>query len=69
MEGIGWDGAGLRRVYSLRILLSPQVSAHCCCPSLRILVVYICAMDTFVHCYRLIGLRSITYASQRWTVP
>jgi hypothetical protein len=41
MEGIWWDSSGLRRVYS--ILLSPQVSAHCCCPSLRILVVYVCS--------------------------
>jgi hypothetical protein len=55
MKGIGWDGSGLRRVYSILILLSPQVSAHCCCPSLHILVVYICARDTFVHCDRLTG--------------
>src|SRR5215510_14414999 len=57
-EGIGWDGSGLRRVYSI-LLLSPQVLAHCCCPSLRILVVYICARDTFVHYHRLTGWRSV----------
>ena len=41
----GGMAPGLRRVYSLLLLLSPQVSAHCCCPSLRILVVYICVRN------------------------
>src|SRR5215475_8170616 len=42
-RGSRGDGSGIRLVYSILILFSSQVSAHCCCPSPRILIVYICS--------------------------
>src|SRR5262249_42053668 len=64
-----WDSSGCRRVYSILILLSPQGSAKNCCPSLCVLVVYICSLDTYVHYSQLIGWRSVVYAIQEWATP